>query len=59
MNFSFKGQPKFKQALKENLREPGKLLATLMVPIQLVCIIKGKLKVIYHNWRCNSPKSVR
>ena len=48
---------RFKQKLEDiTSRDQGACLASLMMPLQLVTVVKGVIHLIYHNWWCNSPK---
>ena len=56
----FKNNPIFKQKLQDpKSRNQGACLASVMVPLQLVTIIKKRILLIWQNCRCNSPYSCR
>lgn len=53
-----KGHPIWKQVC-ECCRDPGALLASHMVGLQMVAVVNGKMEVIYDNVLCNSPLACR
>ena len=54
------GHPQFDQLLADlQSRVQGSCLASLMVPLQLITVVQNKVHLLYHNWWCNSPKSIR
>ena len=56
----FKNNPCFKQKLENpKSRDQGACLASVMVPLQLVTIIKKKIHLVWQNCRCNSPYACR
>ena len=47
------GHTKFKQVLEDiNSIVQGSCLLTMMVPLQLITVVQGKVHLVWHNWWC-------